>query len=68
MRDALNALGVRPIEAKGKPFDPVFHNAVMQSPADDAHPAGTVIEEIKKGYMHNDKVLRHSMVSVAHES
>lgn len=68
MREALHALGVRPIEAEGKPFDPVLHNAVMQSPSDDAHPAGTVIEVFEKGYMHNDKVLRHSMVSVARES
>lgn len=68
MCDALQALGVRQIEAEGKPFDPALHNAVMQSSADDTHPAGTVIEEFKKGYMHNDKVLRHSMVSVALES
>ena len=56
-------LGVTPIEAVGKPFDPNFHNAVMQVESDE-YPSGTVAQEFQKGYMYHDTVLRHSMVGV----
>jgi molecular chaperone GrpE len=65
MREALSGLGVREIEADGKPFDPTLHNAVMRGPADAEHPPGTVLEVLQKGYAVQDKVLRHSMVNVA---
>ena len=57
-------IGVKPIEAVGKPFDPQFHNAVMQEEAEGVE-SGTVIKEMQKGYMYRDSVVRHSMVSVA---
>ncbi len=59
----LEDLGVKPIEAQGKPFDPEFHNAVMQAESDELA-SGTVAQELQKGYMFHDMVIRHSMVSV----
>lgn len=61
---ALEGMGVTPIEAVGKPFDPDFHNAVMQQPSDEFE-SGTVIQELQKGYMYKERVVRHSMVMVA---
>ncbi len=61
--DTLAKLNVTPIEAVGKPFDPEFHNAVMNSEEGDGE-SGTVLEEFQKGYMLKDKVIRHSMVKV----
>lgn len=59
----LENLGVKPIEAKGKEFDPNLHNAVMQVENEELE-SGTVAEELQKGYMYRDSVVRHSMVSV----
>lgn len=61
--DTFAKLGVTPIEAVGQPFDPAFHEAVMQCAVEGAE-SGAVVEEFQKGYMHKDKVLRHSMVKV----
>lgn len=60
---ALGELGVKPIEATGKEFDPNLHNAVM-TVDDDTLESGTVAEELQKGYMYNESVVRHSMVKV----
>ncbi len=57
-------LGVTPIEAVGKEFDPNLHNAVMQVESAD-YESGFVAQELQKGYMFHDTVLRHSMVAVA---
>ena len=57
-------LGVTPIEAVGKEFDPNFHNAVMQVESEEVG-EGFVAQELQKGYMFRDTVLRHSMVAVA---
>ena len=59
----LEALGVKPIEAVGKEFDPNMHNAVMQVESQE-YESGTVAQELLKGYMYHDQVLRHSMVAV----
>lgn len=59
----LEAIGVKPIEALGKEFDPNFHNAVMQTESDE-YDSGVVAQELQKGYMYHDTVIRHSMVSV----
>lgn len=56
-------IGVVPIEAVGKEFDPNIHNAVMHD-EDDTMEANTVSEEFQKGYMYKDSVVRHSMVKV----
>ncbi len=59
----LDNLGVKPIEAKGTPFNPEFHNAVMQVENSELE-SGTVAEDLLKGYTYHDTVVRHSMVSV----
>ena len=59
----LEEIGVTPIEAVGKEFDPNFHNAVMHD-EDDSDASNQVIEEFQKGYMYKDSVVRHSMVKV----
>jgi len=56
--------GVEPIEALEQPFDPNFHDALMQQPSDE-HPEGTVVAEIAKGYKIHDRVLRPSKVAVS---
>lgn len=60
----LEGIGVTPIEAVGKPFDPNFHNAVMHV-EDEETEENTVVEEFQKGYLYRDSVVRHSMVKVA---
>ena len=56
-------LGVKPIEAVGKAFDANLHNAVMTDENAEGE-VDTVVEELQKGYMYKDQVLRHSMVKV----
>lgn len=60
---AFEELGVKPIEAVGQEFDPNLHNAVMMVD-DDSMESGTVAEEMQKGYLYRDTVVRHSMVKV----
>ena len=60
----LTDLGVTPIDAEGKEFDPNLHNAVMHVD-DDSFGDNIVAEELQKGYMFKDHVVRHSMVKVA---
>ncbi len=64
MRAVLEAEGVKPIEAEGKPFDPNIHEAVIHEES-DKHEEGIVISELQKGYMLNDRVLRPTLVKVA---
>ena len=61
---ALTCEGLCHIEAVGKPFDPHMHEAVQKVGTSD-YPDGTVVQEIRKGYLLNDKVLRPSLVKVA---
>ncbi|EGL16175.1 MULTISPECIES: nucleotide exchange factor GrpE [unclassified Paenibacillus] len=56
--------GLTPIEAVGQPFNPEFHQAIMQVESDD-YEEGIVVEEVQKGYMLKDKVIRPSMVKVS---
>lgn len=63
-RKALEEAGVKPIEAVGQEFDPNFHNAVMHV-EDEELGENIVAEELLKGYMYRDTVVRHSMVKVA---
>lgn len=57
---------VERIEATGKPFDPRYHEAMMQQPAEGAEP-GTVLQELQRGYKLHDRVLRPTKVIVAGE-
>jgi molecular chaperone GrpE len=61
---ALEKLGVRPLEAVGRPFDPHYHEAAAQEQADGVAP-NTVIREVKKGFVMGDMVIRPSRVVVA---
>ena len=61
---ALSDLGVTAIEAVGQEFNPDFHNAVMQAPSED-YESGVITQELQKGYLYKEKVVRHSMVVVA---
>ncbi len=60
----LESIGVKPIEAVGREFDPNLHNAVMQVESEEVE-SGFVAQELQKGYTYRDTVVRHSMVAVA---
>ena len=64
MITAFDEMGVKPIEAVGKEFDPNLHNAVMHV-EDESVGENIVVEEFQKGYTYKDFVVRHSMVKVA---
>jgi molecular chaperone GrpE len=61
---ALERFGVTPLGAVGQPFDPVYHNAVMQEAAPEV-PDCTVLKELQKGYLLHNRLLRPAMVVVA---
>ena len=60
IRGALEAMGLSRIEAIGDPFDPNIHEAVMQAKGKE----GIVVEELEKGYMFQDKIIRPTKVIV----
>ena len=60
---SLEEAGVKPIEAVGQEFNPDFHNAVMQVESEE-YESGVIAQELQKGYMYRDTVVRHSMVAV----
>jgi molecular chaperone GrpE len=64
MVDCLKRVGVAPMRPEGEAFDPNLHDAVMREETDE-YPDGTVVEELMRGYMIGDRVLRHAMVKVA---
>ncbi|MFP4159912.1 MAG: nucleotide exchange factor GrpE [Desulfobacterales bacterium] len=55
---------VTPVEAMGKPFDPAYHEALMQEETDE-YPENTVVGEMQKGYLLHDRLIRPAMVSVS---
>jgi molecular chaperone GrpE len=62
--DALKRLGVSAMRPEGEPFDPIYHEAMLRE-ATDEYAEGTVIEQLMRGYLIDEKVLRHAMVKVA---
>jgi len=64
LQKTLEKFGLSPIDAYGKPFDPLIHHAMTQVERDDIDEK-TVVEEFRKGYMLRDKVLRPSLVAVS---
>lgn len=62
--EGLKRIGVSAMRPEGEEFDPNLHEAVMREPTSE-HPEGTVIEQLVRGYMLGDRVLRHAMVKVA---
>lgn len=67
--DALGMNGVKPIEAKGEPFDPNHHEAFLSRPAQDGEEPGILVEEIQKGYRMGERTIRptRGIVTVAKE-
>lgn len=61
---ALEGFGVAPVEAKGKPFDPNFHEAMAHHESEE-HEPDTVVEEYRRGYTFHDRLLRPALVTVA---
>jgi molecular chaperone GrpE len=64
LQDTMGRFGLKPIDAKGQKFDPNFHQAVATQPADDVE-ENTVIDEMRKGYTLNGRLLRPAMVTVS---
>ena len=64
LMDTLEEIGVVPIDAVGKEFDPNYHNAVIHE-EDEEKEENVVVEEMQKGYLYKDQVLRYAMVKVA---
>src|SRR5918996_1341718 len=64
LRGVLESEGVTPIEAAGQPFDPNFHEAVVHEETAD-YPDNHVIDELQRGYLLHDRVLRPALVRVA---
>lgn len=64
LKSVLEKEGVCEIDALNKPFDPNFHNALMQEKKEDVE-SGIVIEVLQKGYMLKDRVLRATLVKVS---
>lgn len=64
LKDTISKYGVVPIEAAGKPFDPNFHEAISRAGSQD-YPPNTVIEELEKGYLYHDRLLRPSKVTIS---
>jgi len=62
----LEMQGVKPLEAIGKQFDPELHDALLQMPSKD-NPPHTVMQEVEKGYLLHDRVIRHAKVIVSAE-
>ncbi|MFH1460049.1 MAG: nucleotide exchange factor GrpE [Candidatus Omnitrophota bacterium] len=62
----LKSKGVSEIKAKGVKFNPAYHEAILQAETDE-YPENTVVEELQKGYLLNDRVLRTAKVKVAKE-
>lgn len=56
--------GVTPMETNGQPFDPELHEALANVPVTDEEQKGKIVDTLTKGYMINDKVLRHAKVAV----
>lgn len=64
LNEVIQAEGLSAIPAKGEPFDPNLHEAVMQM-EDTGEPENTIVEELRRGYYLKGKVIRPSMVKVA---
>lgn len=64
LKNQLSQYGLQALESVNKPFDTDLHEAITNLPVEDESKKGIVIDEIEKGYMLNDKVLRHAKVVV----
>ncbi len=60
----MEKIGLKPMNAQGQPFDPELHEAITQFPAPSPDLIGKVVDEVEKGYLLNDKVIRFAKVVV----
>ncbi len=60
----LDKFNIKPLESEGKPFDPNFHQAVIQEETNEV-PENTVVKEMLKGYLLHDRLIRPAMVAVS---
>jgi molecular chaperone GrpE len=67
LHDTLNRVGVVPIEAQGRAFDPHMHEALLHEKTSD-HEENTIIRELRRGYLFKDRLLRPAQVAVASRS
>ena len=65
LRDALARRGVTPIATVGEPFDPAYHDALLQVPPPEGVRPGAVVQEVQKGYARDNRALRAARVVVA---
>ena len=63
--DIMEGMGVREIQALGEAFDPNLHQAIQQAETDGATQPNVVVDVVQRGYMLDDRILRHSMVIVS---
>jgi molecular chaperone GrpE len=63
----LDDQGVKKIESVGQPFNVEFHEALMQKKSDDV-PPHTVLNEVEKGYIYKDRVIKHAKVIVSEDT
>lgn len=68
LKEVLEREGLHEIEAVGKIFDPIFHEAIMQVPVSEGQEENLIVEQMRKGYCFKDKVLRPSLVKVAKDN
>ena len=64
MYKRLEAKGLKPIDATGKPFDTDYHEAITSTPAPTEDMKGKVVDEVEKGYLLHERVLRFSKVVI----
>lgn len=64
MQSIMEKFDVKPIDGANKPFDPIYHNAIMVEKKDDVE-SGMVLEVLQKGYIYKEKVIRPAMVKVS---
>ena len=64
LKDVLSKSGLVEVRARGEPFDPCYHEAVSQIQDDQAKP-GTIVEELQRGYLLNDRLIRPAVVVVS---
>ncbi len=64
IEELFQRLGITPIEALGQQFDPRFHEAMLQVESEE-HANNEIVEELQKGYIYQDRLLRPSLVKVA---
>lgn len=64
MQNVMGNFDVKAIDGANKPFDPVYHNAIMVEHKDGVEP-GMVLEVLQKGYIYKDRVIRPAMVKVS---